>query len=149
MIRIALGQLNTTVGDLDGNVARMAEWAARATEADADVVCFPELAVTGYPPEDLVLRPEFVRDNLLALDELASATAPGCEVIVGFVDRTDRGIHNASAWLRSGEIVAHYHKIQLPNYGIFDERRYFVPKTAACRRELAGETLAMSVCKNA
>ncbi|MDP9300509.1 MAG: NAD+ synthase [Actinomycetota bacterium] len=149
MIRIALGQLNTTVGDLDGNVARMAEWAARATEAGADVVCFPELAVTGYPPEDLVLRPEFVRDNLLALDELAGATASGCQVIVGFVDRSDRGIHNASAWLRSGQIVARYHKIQLPNYGVFDERRYFVPGTATCRRELAGETLAMSVCEDA
>jgi NAD+ synthase (glutamine-hydrolysing) len=149
VVRIALGQLNTTVGDLDGNVARMTEWAARATEAGADVVCFPELAVTGYPPEDLVLRPEFVRDNLLALDELARTTSPGCDVIVGFVDRSDRGLHNASAWLRGGEIVERYHKIQLPNYGVFDERRYFVPGATTSSREVSGETLAMSVCEDA
>ncbi len=149
MVRIALGQLNTTVGDLDGNVARMAEWATRATKAGADLVCFPELAITGYPPEDLVLRPEFVRDNLAALDRLARATAAGCEVIVGFVDRSDRGIHNASAWLRDGEVAARYHKIQLPNYGVFDERRYFVPGTATYRGEVAGESVAMSVCEDA
>ena len=75
MVRIALGQLNTTVGDLDGNVARMADWTARATQEGADVVLFPELAITGYPPEDLVLRPEFVEDNLAAVQRLAKETA--------------------------------------------------------------------------
>src|SRR6478736_6970315 len=104
MVRIALGQLNTTVGDLDGNVARMADWTARATQEGADLVCFPELAITGYPPEDLVLRPEFVRDNLRALDDLAAATAGGCAVLVGFVDRTERGLHNAAALLADGEV---------------------------------------------
>ncbi|MFB3737966.1 MAG: NAD(+) synthase, partial [Candidatus Velamenicoccus archaeovorus] len=89
MVRIALGQVNCTVGDLQGNVERMAAWAARATEAGADLACFPELAVTGYPPEDLVLRPEFVRDNLEALDELARRTAGGCAVLTGFVDRSE------------------------------------------------------------
>ena len=68
MIRVALGQIDTTVGDLDGNVAKMAEWAGRATQAGADLICFPELAVTGYPPEDLVLRSQFVDDNLAAVD---------------------------------------------------------------------------------
>ena len=81
VVRIALGQLNTTVGDLDGNVARMADWTARATHEGADVVLFPELAITGYPPEDLVLRPEFVEDNLAALRRLAKETAAGCDVI--------------------------------------------------------------------
>jgi hypothetical protein len=85
--RIALGQLNTTVGDLDGNVVRMATWAAKATAGGADVIVFPELAVTGYPPEDLVLRSAFVDDNLTALDALAAETAAGCDVVVGFVDR--------------------------------------------------------------
>ena len=85
MVRIALGQVNTTVGDLDGNAALMASWAAKATDAGADLVCFPELAITGYPPEDLVLRPEFVRDNLRALDDLAAATANGCAVLVGAI----------------------------------------------------------------
>ncbi len=99
MVRIALGQLNTTVGDLEGNVDRLAEWSARATEAGADLICFPELAISGYPPEDLVLRPEFVRDNLEALEELARRTADGCPVLTGFIDRSERGIHNAAALL--------------------------------------------------
>src|ERR1044072_9920831 len=107
-VRIALGQINVTVGDLDGNVAMMASWAAKATEAGADLVCFPELGITGYPPEDLVLRPEFVRDNLRALDDLATATAAGCAVLVGFVDRTERGLHNAAALLSRGSVVARY-----------------------------------------
>src|SRR5687768_6414359 len=103
-VRIALGQINTTVGDLTGNVATMAEWAARATEAGADLICFPELAITGYPPEDLVLRPEFVRDNLEALDDLARLTASGSAVLTGFVDRSDRGVHNAAGLLSKGGV---------------------------------------------
>src|SRR5688572_15890278 len=99
----------------------MVEWARRATAAGADLICFPELAVTGYPPEDLVLRPEFVRDNLAALDALAKHTADGCGVITGFVDRSERGLHNASAFLLAGEVRARYHKIRLPNFGVFDE----------------------------
>ncbi len=148
-MRIALGQLNTSVGDLEGNVDRMADWAARATEAAADVVCFPELAITGYPPEDLVLRPAFVEDNLKALAELARRTGEGCAVLVGFIDRSDRGLHNAAALLREGRISARYHKINLPNYGVFDERRYFVPGRAACEVELGGERVGLSVCEDA
>ena len=127
MIRVALGQINTTVGDLDGNVAQMAEWTAHASEKGADVICFPELAITGYPPEDLVLRTEFVRDNLEALDVLARKTSGGCAVLVGFVDRSDLGLHNAAALLRSGALEGRYRKIQLPNFGVFDEQRYFAP----------------------
>ena len=149
MVRIALGQINTTVGDLDGNVATMAEWSARATATGADLVCFPELAVTGYPPEDLVLRPEFVRDNLSALKELASETAGACPVLVGFVDRTESGLHNAAALLSRGEIVARYHKVKLPNYGVFDERRYFVPGATSCPVRLASSALGLSVCEDA
>ena len=99
VVRIALGQINATVGDIDGNVERMAEWASRAADSAADLICFPELAVTGYPPEDLVLRPEFVRDNLEGLDELARRTAGGCAVLTGFIDRSDRGLHNAAGVL--------------------------------------------------
>ena len=83
MVRIALGQINTTVGDLDGNAEKMATWAARATDEGADLVCFPELAVAGYPPEDLVLRRDFVDDNLGALTRLASATAACAPVLTG------------------------------------------------------------------
>jgi NAD+ synthase (glutamine-hydrolysing) len=148
-VRIALGQINTTVGDLVGNVAKMAQAAAQATAAGADLVCFPELAVTGYPPEDLVLRPEFVRDNLEALDELAGLTSGGCAVLAGFVDRSAAGLHNAAGLLAGGEVVARYHKVKLPNYGVFDEVRYFVPGTDGCPVRLASSALGISVCEDA
>ena len=150
MVRVALGQLNTTVGDLDGNVARMIEWIARAADAGTDLICFPELAVTGYPPEDLVLRPSFVEDNLTALESLAASTAgSSCAALVGFVDRTDLGLHNAAALLRDGNVDERYHKIQLPNFGVFDEKRYFVPGTAACSVRLGSSELGLSVCEDA
>jgi NAD+ synthase (glutamine-hydrolysing) len=149
VVRIALGQINTTVGDLDGNVETMVECTKRATQSHADIVCFPELAITGYPPEDLVLRPEFVRDNLAALEELAERTADACAILTGFVDRTDRGLHNAAALVHEGRIVEPYHKVQLPNFGVFDERRYFVPGDAACSVRLGGSDLGLSVCEDA
>jgi NAD+ synthase (glutamine-hydrolysing) len=149
VVRIALAQINTTVGDLDGNVAKMAEWTIRASDAGADLVCFPELAITGYPPEDLVLRPQFVKDNLSALESLAGATAKACPVLVGFVDRTDLGLHNAAALLARGEVAARYHKVKLPNYGVFDEQRYFVPGAADCPVRLGSSALGLSVCEDA
>jgi len=148
-VRIALAQVDTTVGDLDGNVELLIAWTARASEANADVVVFPELAITGYPPEDLVLRPSFVDDNLEALETLAAETAGGCAVVVGFVDRTDRGIHNAAALIGDGVVAARYHKVKLPNYGVFDERRTFVPGDAACPVRLADAELGLSVCEDA
>jgi NAD+ synthase (glutamine-hydrolysing) len=149
MVRIALGQIDPSVGDLEGNVELLTAWASRATEAGADVVVFPELAITGYPPEDLVLRPAFVDDNLSALEHLAKRTAGGCSIVTGFVDRTDRGLHNAAALVANGEIVARYHKVKLPNYGVFDEQRTFVPGTAECAVRLAGSELGLSVCEDA
>ena len=149
MVRIALGQINTTVGDLEGNVDTMSAWAGRATEAGADLICFPELAITGYPPEDLVLRQTFVDDNLEALGELARRSAGGCSVITGFVDRSDAGIHNAAALLGGGDIEARYHKVKLPNYGVFDEKRYFVPGLVGCTVRIASSDLGISVCEDA
>jgi NAD+ synthase (glutamine-hydrolysing) len=150
VVRIALGQLNTTVGDLDRNVARMTEWTARAADEGADLICFPELAITGYPPEDLVLRPRFVEDNLGALDALAASTAgSSCAVMVGFVDRSELGLHNAAAVIRDGRVQDRYHKIQLPNFGVFDEKRYFVPGTAACSIRLGSSELGLSICEDA
>jgi len=149
MPRFALGQLNTTVGDLDGNVALMTDWTLRAAEAGADAICFPELAVTGYPPEDLVLRPEFVRDGLAALERLAASTAGVCDVITGFVDRDEAGLHNGAALLRGGRVAARYHKCQLPNYGVFDERRYFTPGTSGCRVTIGAMEIGLSVCEDA
>ena len=150
MVKVALGQLNTTVGDLDGNVARMIDWTARAADEGADLICFPELAITGYPPEDLVLRPGFVEDNLAALDGLAASTAgSSCAVMVGFVDRSELGLHNAAALLRDGRVEERYHKIQLPNFGVFDEKRHFVPGTAACSIHLGSLKLGLSICEDA
>ena len=148
-MRIALGQVDATVGDLPGNVDLLTAWASRATEADADVVVFPELAITGYPPEDLVLRPAFVDDNLIALDALAENTTGGCSIVVGFVDRSERGIHNAAALVAGGQVVARYHKVKLPNYGVFDEARTFTPGDAACPVRIAGSELGLSVCEDA
>ena len=149
MPRIALGQLNLTVGDLAGNVEKMAASAVEAAAAGAELACFPELSVTGYPPEDLVLRPEFVRDNLAALDELAAKTADACPVIAGFVDRTERGLHNAAAFLAGGEVRARYHKIVLPNFGVFDEQRYFVPGERTEQVSVGGLSVGLSVCEDA
>ena len=127
MPRIALGQLNLTVGDLAGNVERMAASAARAAEAGADLVCFPELSITGYPPEDLVLRPEFVHDNLAALDDLAAKDRRRLSRDTRIRRSGERGLPITAAVLAGGEVRARYHKIVLPNYGVFDEQRYFVP----------------------
>jgi len=149
VVRIALGQLNTTVGDLDGNVDRLADAAHRATAAGADAVVFTELAITGYPPEDLVLRPSFVGDNLRALDALAAATAGGCDVIVGFVDRSSAGVHNAAAVLHRGAVSARYAKCKLPNYGVFDERRTFAPGLDATVADIAGTAVGVSICEDA
>jgi NAD+ synthase (glutamine-hydrolysing) len=149
VVRIALGQLNTTVGDLDGNVERLADAASRATAEGADVVVFTELAITGYQPEDLVLRSSFVTDNLAALDALASATASGCDVIVGFVDRSAAGLHNAAAVLRGGLVHARYAKVKLPNYGVFDERRTFAPGVDSTVVEVSGTRVGVSICEDA
>lgn len=148
-MRVALGQLNTTVGDLDDNVSKMAEWASRASAQRADLIVFPELAITGYPPEDLVLRSEFVQDNLRALEALAKATGSGCDVVVGFVDSSEAGLHNSAALLRGGEVAARYAKCKLPNYGVFDEERYFKPGLGGTRAEVDGSTVGLSVCEDA
>jgi NAD+ synthase (glutamine-hydrolysing) len=148
-VRIALGQVNVTVGDLPGNVDKMDAWVREATGHGADLVCFPELAITGYPPEDLVLRSSFVDANLEALDELAARVEGRCAVLVGFVDRTERGLHNAAALLRGGRVEARYHKHRLPNYGVFDEQRYFAPGERGCALRLADATLGITVCEDA
>jgi NAD+ synthase (glutamine-hydrolysing) len=148
-VRIALGQVNVTVGDLPGNVDKMDARVREATGHGADLVCFPELAITGYPPEDLVLRSSFVDANLRALDDLAARVEGRCAALVGFVDRTERGLHNAAALLRGGRVEARYHKHRLPNYGVFDEQRYFVPGARGCTLRLADSTLGISVCEDA
>ena len=124
-MRLALAQINTTVGDLDGNRERILQGLAEAREADADLVLFPELAVTGYPPEDLLLRPGFVRAAEESLRSIAEETH-GIAALVGF-PHFDRDLYNACAVCVDGEVKAIYRKRFLPNYGVFDEDRYFAP----------------------
>jgi NAD+ synthase (glutamine-hydrolysing) len=128
-LRLALAQINTTVGDLGGNEQKIVETITRAHGMGADLVAFPEMAVPGYPPEDLLLKPCFVQDNLATLKRIANATRvdpgmPPIVAIVGFVDRA-YDIHNAAAVLHHGQVAAVYHKTYLPNYSVFDEDRYF------------------------
>jgi len=145
-VRIALAQVNPTVGDLAGNAQLVIEGIERGREAQADIVCFPELVITGYPPEDLLLKPSFVRDNLAQLEMIAQATK-GVAAVVGFVDQ-EGDIYNAAAFLHDGEVKAVYHKVFLPNYGVFDEKRYFVPGHKSPIVELDGVRIGLSVCED-
>ncbi len=125
-LRVALAQINVTVGDLTGNTRQILAGMQHAQAAEAHIVCFPELALTGYPPEDLLLKPGFVAANLSKLDEIiqASKDFPGLTAVIGFVDR-DHDIYNAAAVVHEGQLAGVYHKHYLPNYGVFDENRYF------------------------
>ncbi len=146
-IRIALAQFNSTVGDLEGNGRRMIEWIERAREEQADLVVFPELCITGYPPEDLLLKPSFIRDNLKQLQKVAAASN-GIAVITGFAD-VQRDIYNAAAFAYQGEVRGIYHKVYLPNYGVFDEERYFQRGRSSPIFEFAGVRVGVSICEDA
>ena len=125
-LRVAVAQINCTVGDLDGNAIKIKEYAGMADKAGADIVCFPELALTGYPPEDLLIKPKFIQDNLSKLKELVSYIG-NIVAVVGFVDKQGKAIFNAAAVIYKGRIKGIYHKVHLPNYSVFDEKRYFSP----------------------
>ncbi len=149
VLRVALAQLNPTVGDIDGNVALIADAYDRAEEAGCDIVAFPELSIVGYPPEDLVLKPRFVADNLAALDKLAARTRR-CAAVVGFVDR-DRDLYNAAAVCAGGEVLGTYHKRLLPNTTVFDEQRYFMAGYESDPLELyeiGGVKVGVSICED-
>jgi NAD+ synthase (glutamine-hydrolysing) len=145
-LRLALAQINTTVGDLDGNAAKVIEHADRAREMGADLVAFPELTITGYPPEDLLLRARFIEDNIATLRRLA-AEVSGITAVVGFVD-ADADLYNAAAVLHGGEIAGVYHKQYLPNYGVFDERRYFLEGQRGTLFTIAGAKVGLSICED-
>ena len=124
-VRLALCQINPTVGDLSGNVKKIIERINKLGEYLPDIIAFPELAVTGYPPEDLLLKPHFIDDNVEALKEIQKSVGDFI-AIVGFVDKSE-DIYNAAAVIHRGKLLDVYHKIYLPNYGVFDEFRYFKP----------------------
>jgi NAD+ synthase (glutamine-hydrolysing) len=145
-LRIALAQINTTVGDLSGNKIKIRETITRARALEVDLIAFPELAVPGYPPEDLLLKPSFVEANLTALERIAQATT-GITAIVGFVDRED-DTHNAAAVLHDGQIAGVYHKSYLPNYGVFDEERYFGAGARPLVFGLGDATIGVNICED-
>ena len=147
-IRVATAQLNLVVGDLDGNVEKMLEAYGRAQDAGADLVAFPELAITGYPPEDLLLRPGFVSAATAALERFAAGTDRAV-AIVGFPE-AGRDLYNSAAVCAGGAVRGGYRKHLLPNYAVFDEARYFVPSTEFGHLfEIAGVRVAVSICEDA
>jgi NAD+ synthase (glutamine-hydrolysing) len=145
-MRLALAQINTVVGDLDGNGERILQRLAEAKEHDADIVVFPELAVTGYPPEDLLLRPSFVRAAQAKAEEL-SREARGIVALIG-VPWLERDLYNACAICAAGEIKALYRKRFLPNYGVFDEDRYFAPGRDLVLLEHGGTLIGPTICED-
>jgi NAD+ synthase (glutamine-hydrolysing) len=146
-MRVALAQINTTVGDIWGNTERMADALERAVDSGADLVAYPELTIPGYPPEDLLMRPSFIEENMRALGEFAGRVPEDVVAAVGFVD-LDADLYNACAVLSGGEILHRYHKHYLPNYSVFDENRYFREGSGAPLVDLGGDLVGVSVCED-
>jgi NAD+ synthase (glutamine-hydrolysing) len=161
-LRLALAQINPTVGDIEGNAELISEAIAQAKESGAQLALLPELCLSGYPPEDLLLRPDFLDAVASSLESLASEVN-GIVALVGFPERADRAdalppdpmidplappAHNSLAVLSGGEIAAIYRKIHLPNYGVFDERRYFEPGEAPALLELDGTIIGLTICED-
>jgi NAD+ synthase (glutamine-hydrolysing) len=151
-VRVALAQIDPTVGDVDGNSAKIAEWIGHARQRDADLVVFPELCVPGYPAEDLYLKRHFVAANQRAVEELATHTA-GITALVGFAEPVAGGgdfrhAHNSLAVLVDGELRAVYRKNRLPNYSVFDEQRYFVPGEEPATVEVGGRLVGLTICED-
>ena len=146
MFRIALSQINTTVGDLKGNTEKIIEALKRSRTMGVDLVAFPELAVTGYPPEDLLLKARFIKQNIESIHEIAQH-AKGVSAVVGFADHTHT-IHNGAAILHAGRVAGVYHKIRLPNYGVFDEKRYFEPGSHPLVLQLRGGRVGINICED-
>ncbi|MDX9714303.1 MAG: NAD+ synthase [Dissulfurispiraceae bacterium] len=145
-LRVVLCQINPTVGDLDGNVQKILSFMKRAQEHEPDIIVFPELAVTGYPPEDLLLRPSFISDNLDALRTIQDATGSAV-VIAGFVDRKE-DIYNAAAVMQNKKLLDIYHKVYLSNYGVFDESRYFRAGTRSPMYKIENINFNISICED-
>jgi NAD+ synthase (glutamine-hydrolysing) len=151
-MRVALAQIDPTVGDIDANAARVAKWIGRAAEAGAELVIFPELCIPGYPAEDLYLKPHFVEANRRAVADLALGVE-GITALVGFAEPAASGgdsrhAHNATAVLADGAVQAVYRKIRLPNYAVFDEQRYFIPGSEPLSVEVAGTKVGITICED-
>ncbi|HVE98789.1 MAG TPA: NAD+ synthase [Mycobacteriales bacterium] len=146
-LRVALAQVDPTVGDIAGNLALVQGAVARAAEARADVVVLPEMVLTGYPIEDLVFRQGILDDNLAALDEVATSSGD-MAVVLGYLDRDDDGPRNAAAFCVDGAVTARYFKHHLPNYGVFDEARYFARGTEFTVVPFREHRIALTICED-
>ena len=147
-MRIAIAQINPTVGGLSANAEKIFSFTQKAKSNKADLVVFPELALTGYPPEDLLLKPSFINDNISALKELAKKIS-GINAIIGFVDKSGGNLYNAAAFIADGKIKYVYHKMILPNYGVFDEKRYFCPGTQKPKVfKVQGVPVGINICED-
>jgi len=145
-LRIALAQINPTVGDLEGNSSKIINYIKKAKTAGSDLVAFPELAITGYPPEDLLLKTQFIDDNLNTLNKVRKNVGD-ITAIVGFVDRKD-DIYNAAAVIYNKKIIDTYHKMYLPNYGVFDEYRYFQSGTRRPIYKISNTWFGINICED-
>lgn len=146
-LKIAIAQINPTVGDLSGNSKKIVEYIIKARKKNADLVVFPELAIIGYPPKDLLLKPSFIRKNMEKMDEIVRA-AEDIAAVVGFVDSDGNKIYNAAALVCSKELLGVQHKTHLPNYDVFDEKRYFQPAAECKLFELGGLKIGINICED-
>lgn len=146
-LRLALAQINPTVGDLGGNTRKIIDAIRRASKAGALIVALPELALTGYPPEDLLLKQSFIGENLRALDAIRKAMPSGIAAVIGFVER-EVDIHNSAAVLCDGRVCGTYRKMHLPNYGVFDEFRYFQPGVEPKVFKVADVMVGITICED-
>ncbi len=145
-LRIGLAQINTTVGDFAGNTQKIVGAIAEARSLGVDLITFPELAICGYPPEDLLLKPQFIEENLRSLDKIVAGSS-GLTIVVGFVDAKG-DIYNAAAVIHDGKLAGVYHKIYLPNYGVFDENRYFQAGSECPVYIIDGVGVGINICED-
>src|SRR3954464_11830138 len=146
LLRVGLAQINPTVGDIRGNSRKISDYIARARDEGAALVVFPELALTGYPPEDLLLKTSFLDAARTALRELATE-AKGIVAMVGYPEQAE-DVYNTAAVLADGDVVAGYRKMYLPNYGVFDEQRYFQSGAEGAIVEVTGVPIGISFCED-
>ena len=146
-VRIAIGQINTTVGDIEGNCEKIISYIRKAMQEQADIISFPELAITGYPPEDLLLKPKFISDNMHALSALQKEIRD-IIAIVGFVDARKGLLYNSAAVLHNRKKIAILHKTLLPNYGVFDEKRYFASGDNTCVFRFQNMSFGVNICED-
>ena len=146
-LRIAIGQINTIVGDLKGNTDKILFCIKEALKKEVDLIAFPELSITGYPPEDLLLKPHFIKENRAYLKKITQAVGNIISV-VGFVDKDAGGIYNSAAVIYNKKLIYIYHKRSLPNYGVFDEKRYFKPGNENVILASGDFSFAVNICED-